>query len=333
MKAWSHAVQRITGRSLIAIGLTLFAMGEAHAGVPSPANSTCPSVVTVAADGTCCFDVVVRDFAGIPIPGATVVVDFGTCAVSFCPAQPPGITVIGNTVLATTNALGVARFCICATFTPACTASIYADGVLLCTVPVGNCEGCRNNLVSNGDFSAGLVYGSMPAGSVTDWSLLTASPQVVSDGCAAPGSIQMWGNKVVGESIKQALPGLGIEAGKKYSVTVCYRWLDNNPLLPQYVRFRLAVSGAAPAGYPPISAYDLIGVTPNTSSTSWSTYTFPVWTAPNNASWLTVNPENDETLNDGAYVSWGLIDDICIEWVNPTPTQKSSWGKLKVLYR
>ena len=95
-------------------------------------------------------------------------------------------------------------------------------------------QDCPGNLVSNGDFTAGFVGGSMPSpGAVADWSMLTNSPQVVNDGCAADfGSVQMWGNSVVGESIKQALPGLGIEAGKIYSVTVCYRWLDNNPILP-----------------------------------------------------------------------------------------------------
>ena len=175
-------------------------------------------------------------------------------------------------------------------------------------------------VVSNGDFSQGLVPGSMPSASVTDWSLLTASPQVVTDGCAAPGAMQMWGNMVVGESIQQALPGAGIQAGKTYSITVCYRWLDNaNPVLPPYVRFRLKAFGSAPAGYPPTTVGSLIGITPNTSSTFWTSYVFPNWTAPANAAYLTVNPENDETVNHGDFVSWGLIDDICITEVETPP--------------
>ena len=179
----------------------------------------------------------------------------------------------------------------------------------ICVQEVG-CTG-----VANGDFTDGLVPGSMPPGAVDQWSVLTATPQVVTDGCDAPGAIQMWGNLVVGESIKQSLPGLGFQAGKTYRVKVCYRWLNNNPDLPQYVRFRLAASGPAPSNYPPVGGYAVIGVTPNTSSTNWITYTFPDWTPTANAYWITVNPENDSTLNDGNFVSWGQIDDICVEEV------------------
>jgi hypothetical protein len=170
-------------------------------------------------------------------------------------------------------------------------------------------------LVNNGGFTDGRVIGSMPAASVNNWVVLTQTPQVVDEGCDDPGAIQMWGNQVVGESVQQLLPGLGIRAGKTYRVSVCYRWLNNNPNLPQYVRFRVAASNSPPAAYPPVAAYDVIGVTPNTSSTSWTTYTFPDWTAPNNASFLTLNPENDSFQNDGNFVSWGLIDDICIQEV------------------
>ena len=193
---------------------------------------------------------------------------------------------------------------------------------------------CRLTIVSNGDFSAGWVPGSMPVGAVTDWSVLTQTPQVVIDGCQADsGSVQMWGALVGGESIQPNLPGSGIQAGKTYRVTVCYRWLDNgNTVLPPYVRFRLTASGAAPVGYPATSANDVIGTTPNTSSTSWITYTFADWTAPNNASYITINPENDSTTNHGDFVSWGIIDDVCIEEVLIVPTESTSWGTLKSRY-
>lgn len=144
MNSWSHSTQRAIGRSLIAIGLTVFAVGQAHA-IPSPANSSCPPAATVAPNGSCCFDVIVRDANNVPVPGSTVVVDFGSCPVTFCPAQPPGLTVIGNTVSATSDANGTAHFCICATVTLPCTAQIRADGVLLCSVPVSdNCSPTPN---------------------------------------------------------------------------------------------------------------------------------------------------------------------------------------------
>jgi hypothetical protein len=179
---------------------------------------------------------------------------------------------------------------------------------------------CPDNIVQNADFAAGLVPGSMPGASVANWTLLTNTPQVVTDTCSGPpGAIQMWGNKVVGESVQQTL-ATTIVAGRKYRVSVCYRWLDNgNPVLPKYVRFRLCASGTAPAAYPPASTYSVIGTTPNTSSTSWISYTLPDWTAPSNASFLTLNPENDSSVNHGDFVSWGQIDDICIREVDTCP--------------
>src|SRR5262245_23169060 len=94
-------------------GSLALAVCRADAAVPSPATSTCPSSVFLTSDGSCCFDVIVRDAANNPVPGSTVDVDFGACRVSFCPEQPPGITVQGNGVIATTDAAGVAHFCIC----------------------------------------------------------------------------------------------------------------------------------------------------------------------------------------------------------------------------
>jgi hypothetical protein len=179
----------------------------------------------------------------------------------------------------------------------------------ICIVEVVPCPG---TLVANGDFSAGLVGGSMPLASVDDWSRLSKTPQVMTSvGCSAPGCIQMWGNQVVGESVFQQLPGSGIRAGRTYEVSLCYRWINNNPILPPYVRFRLSAATASPAAYPPLSTYTPIGSTPNTSLTSWQSHSFQ-WTAPVDAQWIVINPENDSSINHGDYVSWGQIDDICI---------------------
>ena len=128
-------------RSLIVIGLALSAVSGAAAAVPDPANSTCPATVTIAPDGSCCFDVIVRDAANNPVAGSTVNVDFGACPVTFCPAQPPGVTVVGNGVNVVTDATGRAHICICASFTGPCSATIRADGVTLCNVPMqNNCQ-------------------------------------------------------------------------------------------------------------------------------------------------------------------------------------------------
>lgn len=173
---------------------------------------------------------------------------------------------------------------------------------------------CPAGVVANGDFAMGIVAGSMPYASVDSWSMLSNTPQVLPDGCGNVGSIQMWGNQGTGESIKQRLPGSGLQAGRTYRITLCARWLDNaNPILPQYVRFRLAASASEPLGYPGPAGYTVVGITPNITSTSWASFTLPNFTAPVDLTWLTVNPENDFNLLDGDFMSWGVIDDICIE--------------------
>ena len=137
---------RLMSRCLAVATLSVVAVCQAHAtvGVPFPPNSTCPPAVTMTPDGSCCFDVVVRDANNFPIANVDVVVDFGSCVVTFCPSQPSGITVIGNTVLATTTPFGVSHFCICGTVTPPCSAKIYGAGILLCTVPESPCSPTPN---------------------------------------------------------------------------------------------------------------------------------------------------------------------------------------------
>lgn len=175
---------------------------------------------------------------------------------------------------------------------------------------------CLNNVVTNGDFSSGLVIvgdGSMPASSVASWSLLTRSPQVGVAGCDTPGHIQMWGNLVVGESIQQALASPGIRAGKTYRASLRYQLELPGPDPQDEVSVRLAASIGAPSTYPPLAGTDVIGVTPLTSSSTCVAHTFPVWTAPNDGSYLTVNAENGSSIDDGFHHSFARIDDICIQ--------------------
>ncbi len=104
-------------------------IGAAGAGIPDPLNSTCPPFVTVTADGSACFDFIVRDFLNNPIAGATVVVDFTSCPITFCPTQPH----TGSQVVVVTNFSGVAHFCICGVFESECPPKVTAtaDGVTL----------------------------------------------------------------------------------------------------------------------------------------------------------------------------------------------------------
>lgn len=156
MRLRHPSARNVIGCLAIAVGLALGVATYAQAAVPSPSTSTCPTTVLLSSDGSCCFDVVVRDVAGNPVPASTVHVDFGTCAVVLCPAQPPGVTVVGNGVNAVTNAAGVAHICICGTFTGTCSASISADGVPLCVVPMGPCGPTPNRMTTWGQLK--IVY-------------------------------------------------------------------------------------------------------------------------------------------------------------------------------
>ena len=71
------------------------------------------------------------------------------------------------------------------------------------------------SLVANGYMGDGIVAGAEPGASLSHWSRLTETPQVVPQvGCNGPGCLQMWGNKVVGDSDYQQLGGPANEAGK-----------------------------------------------------------------------------------------------------------------------
>lgn len=191
--------------------------------------------------------------------------------------------------------------------------ALLASSALLATAGSALAEGCPGNLLANPGFVHGLVPGSMPGASVDDWLAASASPQVVGGpGCEDTGLIQMWGNDVVGESVQQILAPPGIVAGRTYRLTLCMRWLDNNPSLPQFVQFRVRASnGAISYGVNGANSSD-IGITATTSSTAWQMVTLPEWTAPFNCDRITINPQNGFTVNDGAFVSWGQIDNLCL---------------------
>ena len=71
---------------------------------------------------------------------------------------------------------------------------------------------CPNNIVSNGDFLNGVVYGDMPPGAVTGWVRLTDTPRVEDQGCPVPACIEMFGNLGAGDAIKQELSvPIGVE--------------------------------------------------------------------------------------------------------------------------
>ncbi|MCC7245885.1 MAG: DNRLRE domain-containing protein [Saprospiraceae bacterium] len=172
------------------------------------------------------------------------------------------------------------------------------------------------NLVQNGSFSEGFSQGNLgTGGTLSNWQTVSATPQVIShDSCYDAGAIQMWGNQVVGESVGQTV---NFVAGKQYKVQFCGMWM---PTVQDNVRIRFRASNGAPGSYNACSGTcDEIFLSP-VMGTSWNTFTSPVWTATQNFNYLTVSIWNDFAINDGAYVSWARVDDICISVVDSTTT-------------
>lgn len=167
---------------------------------------------------------------------------------------------------------------------------------------------CKDNLVKNGDFTDGLIPGNLGGpGNVNNWTTWTNTPQVITvDTCMEAGAMQMWGNQVVGESIQQPV---NFTMGDIYEVTLCGKWLNT---VQDSVRWRFRASTGAPGSYLNCSGTcDEIYLTP-VLTTNWVTYTSAPWTATQNYNTLTISVWNNYNINDGAYVSWARLDDVCI---------------------
>ena len=179
------------------------------------------------------------------------------------------------------------------------------------TVPPGP---CLFNALKNNTFTTGINIvpgsaGSIPPSSVANWARAFKDPQIVSTaGCPDPGYMAMWGNQVVGEGIRQTL-STPLTQGKKYRFRACLRYA--NPSVAGPVRFKVRASAGPLATY--TTPGQLIGVTGNLS-TGWSNVTLPNWTAPvAGLNTVTINPENQHAVNHGSKVSWGHIDNVCLE--------------------
>ena len=176
---------------------------------------------------------------------------------------------------------------------------------------------CPQNLITNGDFSKDM----------SGWNIAFATPQLVNTGgCNGnSGFVAMWGNQVVGEGIRQTV---NIQAGRTYKLSACVRWPNNNPTLPQYVRFKVRASNgpiAYTATAPTAPTIGIIGDPTNTpsipapgiTSTAWTNITTATWIAPANFNTITINPENNNAINNGNAVSWGHITNLCLQEVSP----------------
>jgi hypothetical protein len=156
---------------------------------------------------------------------------------------------------------------------------------------------CPGNLVTNGNFTSGL----------TGWSAAYGTPDLSNTmGALDNGYVGMWGNMnpSIGEGLKQTLT---LVQGKNYSGSIWLRHIASPDKQP-YARFRLRASSVAPNQW---GTQDTVYLSPIVNSPTWTKYYFS-FTAPSNATILTINVENNLSANDGAQTSYGHIDNICI---------------------
>jgi hypothetical protein len=159
----------------------------------------------------------------------------------------------------------------------------------------------------NGGFYEGASPGNNLgfSGQSDHWSNGGNSPQVVQqDSCCDAYSIQMWGYYYNGESIYQE--GLNIQAGHHYKISFCGRYWPGYPNVNS-ISFGFNASSAPTNPYN-CQPCEQIGLSPQITSTTWGTYTMPIWTPTQNHSRIYIR-----AVSPAGYQAWGRIDNICIE--------------------
>jgi len=184
--------------------------------------------------------------------------------------------------------------------------------------PQDDCCNETNNIVANGSFT-GLQGGDfLPNGA--PWYAASLSPQnSTSDGCKAPGMAQMWGNSGFGEVLGQTGPPVMFNAGWTYRISFCAKFLNIGNLPPYLANgwFNLNAgnttsnpvvpcTGCAPIGQSPVLNQDNV----------WIPVVLPNWTANANYDRLFINFQNSSSAINSDSISWGRIDDICIEVID-----------------
>lgn len=189
------------------------------------------------------------------------------------------------------------------------------------TKPV-DCGPCKNGMLANGSFEES-------DGFPVNWAMVGGTPQYpTNDGCDGGASIQMWGNRDLGEAVEQT--SIAFEAGRTYRVSFCARFLEMNLPTP-YVYFRFRASNSPLNNFNCASGCEVMGVSEPISSSGWACHEF-TYTAAAEYNRLTINATNDvpDVSGDNTTVSWGRIDDICIEDITATNTVQEEEPGLKV---
>ncbi len=191
----------------------------------------------------------------------------------------------------------------------------YPKDTLVCvrTSEISCTDNCYDNLVKNGNFQDGLIGGDLgTGGSVNFWVTQSNTPQViVADGCQENGSIRMWGNQAVGESISQSF---AFNPLYLYEISYCARRFADPPKLDLgRVRMR-ATNNPGIYGVCAAPVCEDILISP-VLSTIYTTYT-TTYRPSRMYSNLLISSWNPSNTNHGDSTSWIGIDDVCIRIID-----------------
>ena len=177
-------------------------------------------------------------------------------------------------------------------------------------------QACPGNLITNGNFTSGLVGGQLgSSGAVSNWSKAYGTPDVgTTVGFADAGVIGMWGNmnSTIGEGLQQNLGANALVQGRTYVISFYGRAIIGSDK-QNYAHFRVRASASSKINW---GVTDTVGRTTTPVLGAWTPISF-TFTAAGNYPWLTVNVENDLSDNDGAKTSYGQVDNFCLREVPP----------------
>lgn len=184
----------------------------------------------------------------------------------------------------------------------------------LCSFPfqIDTCNKfeCAKTYIKNGDFEDGLIVGNLGSGGfINNWTTVTNTPQVGNtQGCTETGSILMWGNQMVGESIKQPTT---LIASSNYQLQISAKYFKqiNRPIIGQ---LRILLCPNMPSNYHP-SGCQQIFISPLLGTTCNLPYTNINFTSTFSNPWIFISPWNSSNIDHGDSTSYISIDDICID--------------------
>lgn len=167
-------------------------------------------------------------------------------------------------------------------------------------VPTVCCNDNQNQLI-NGYFDNDL----------NNWTLGGTPNYRENDGCQERGSVQMWGNQAIGESISQAVH---FRASHSYDISYCVRGIQFFAPNAPFLRVRLrATQGAIAYGECPAGTCETIDLSPEITTMDWTTFCISDWVPSQDYDSLIITIETDVDAPFIDETSFGRLDDICVE--------------------